>query len=87
MKIETIRNGIPANSLFQGFEHGDLLTLKADGQVMDDLNCLVDHDPIDAKTQEWINTMEDKLMDDQMDEWDGDPTLPRGWDIDEMSGW
>ncbi len=91
MKLETIRNGIPTASLFQGFEHGDLFTLTVDGQVIENFTCLIDHDPIDAKTeaktQDWINAMEDKLMDDQMDEWDGDPALPRGWDIDEMSGW
>ena len=31
--------------------------------------------------------MEDKCMEDRMDDFYGDPGLPRGWDIDEMSGW
>ena len=30
--------------------------------------------------------MEDRYMEDRMDEFYGDPALPRGWEIGEMSG-
>ena len=52
-----------------------------------EFTCLIDTNPIDEKTQEWIDAMEDKCMEGRMDEFYGDPALPRGWDIDEMSGW
>jgi hypothetical protein len=91
MKVETIRNGVPTDSPFQGFEHGDLATIRlTDGPNRTpafEFTCLIDTNPIDEKTQEWINAMEDRCMEDRMDEFYGDPALPRGWNIDEMSGW